>query len=316
MSTSLRRESVGLLSHGVRCAGWHYRGSNGACVVMAGGFAVPKEPATDRFARRFHEAGFSVLAFDYRRLGESEGQRRLVLPIKDQLADWEAALAFAATLPEVDAARIAAWGFSLSGGHILRIAARSRGVAAAIAQTPMVDGRAATRAAAAHQTRGALVRLTWRGLMDVVGGLVGGRPRLVPLTGEPGTVAVLTTPDGRQGPEALSPAGRYPEWRQEVAAGSAVQLGLYRPFRDAHKVGCPLLVVVCDGDQTNPPAPAAEAAARAPQGHLVRLPGGHYGPFLEAHEEAVEAELGFLREHLLVTGAAGSPGSAGTKVAS
>ncbi|MFI5897348.1 hypothetical protein ACIA5D_45375 [Actinoplanes sp. NPDC051513] len=59
-------------------------------MIMAGGFAVTKEAATDLFAERFHEAGFSVLAFDYRHLGESDGQPRLVLPIRDQLADWEA----------------------------------------------------------------------------------------------------------------------------------------------------------------------------------------------------------------------------------
>lgn len=37
---------------------------------MAGGFAVTKEPGTDRFATRFADAGFGVLAFDYRGLGE------------------------------------------------------------------------------------------------------------------------------------------------------------------------------------------------------------------------------------------------------
>jgi hypothetical protein len=32
---------------------------------------------------------------------------------------------------------------------------------------------------------------------------------------------------------------------------------------------------------------------------LVRLVGGHYAPFLDAHEQAVAAELSFLRRHLL-----------------
>jgi uncharacterized protein len=41
---------------------------------MTGGFAVTKEPGTDLFARRFHQAGFAVLAFDYRHLDESGGQ--------------------------------------------------------------------------------------------------------------------------------------------------------------------------------------------------------------------------------------------------
>lgn len=47
------------------------------------------------------------------------------------------------------------------------------------------------------------------------------------------------------------------------------------------------------------PEPAATAANRAPRGELVRMPGGHYEPFLGGHEMAVEAELSFLRRHLL-----------------
>jgi hypothetical protein len=31
----------------------------------------------------------------------------------------------------------------------------------------------------------------------------------------------------------------------------------------------------------------------------VRLPGGHYAPFLDQHDQAVAAELDFLRRHLL-----------------
>jgi pimeloyl-ACP methyl ester carboxylesterase len=64
-------------------------------------------------------------------------------------------------------------------------------------------------------------------------------------------------------------------------------------------VRCPLLVVVADQDQSALAAPAVRAAGRAPHGELVRLPGGHYAPFLEGHEPAVAAELSFLRAHLL-----------------
>src|SRR5215467_7970394 len=103
---SVQREKVRFVSGDAECAAWLYPGSNGACVVMAGGFAVTKEPATDKFARRFSEAGFTVLAFDYRRLGESGGQPRLVQPVGDMLDDWQAAIEFARTLPRVDPSRI------------------------------------------------------------------------------------------------------------------------------------------------------------------------------------------------------------------
>jgi len=55
-------EKVRFGSGGTECAGWHYPGTNGACVIMAGGGAVTKEPGTDLFAKRFHDAGFAVLA--------------------------------------------------------------------------------------------------------------------------------------------------------------------------------------------------------------------------------------------------------------
>ncbi|MEP7019177.1 MAG: alpha/beta fold hydrolase [Pseudonocardiales bacterium] len=295
---SIERTELRFASGGTECAAWHYPGTNGGCVVMAGGFAVPKEPATDRFAKRFSDAGFSVLAFDYRHLGESGGQPRLVLPVGDQLADWQAAIEFARTLPGVDPASIAVWGFSASGGYLLQVASRDPQLAAAIAQTPNVDGPAAMRNAARHQKPLAMLRFTGRAVLDVLGSLVGRAPRLVALADEPGSVAMLTTPDSLDGSRALR-AERYPHWQQAVAARSALRLGFYRPSRYATAVRCPLLVVVCDKDQTTPAGAAARAAHRAPRGELVRLSGGHYEPFLDGHEQAVGVELAFLCKHLL-----------------
>src|SRR4051794_7339867 len=111
MNPSLDRQKVSFPADNTRCAAWHYPGTTGGCVIMAGGLAVTKEPGTDRFAGRFHEAGFTVLAFDYRRFGESGGQPRQIARIGEQLSDWQAAISFAATLPDVDPARLAVWGF-------------------------------------------------------------------------------------------------------------------------------------------------------------------------------------------------------------
>ena len=294
----MERHPIRFASGDTECAAWHYPGTNGGCVIMTGGFAVTKEPGTDRFARRFNEAGFGVLAFDYRNIGESGGQPRQVQRVGEQLADWQAAIGCARTLPGVDPARLAIWGFSSSGGHVFRIAARNPELAAAIAQTPNADGPAASRNAARHQKPLAMLRFAALGVADAAGALAGRPPRLVPLSGEPGTVALLTTPDGRDGSRALDPDGRYPDWRQEAAARSALRLGFYRPGRYAARVRCPLLVLVCDQDRSALAAPAVRAANRAPRGELVRIPGGHYEPFLGGHERAVEAELCFLRRHL------------------
>src|SRR5690348_4384904 len=136
----MERQKIRFASGDTECAAWHYPGTNGGCVVMTGGFAVTKEPGTDRFARRFARAGFSVLAFDHRHLGESGGHPRQVVRVREQLADWRAAIAYARGLPGVDPARVAIWSFSLTGGHILPLAAGDPRLAAAIAQSPNLDG--------------------------------------------------------------------------------------------------------------------------------------------------------------------------------
>src|ERR1700754_1266733 len=143
------REKVWFRSSGVECAAWLYAGSNGGCVVMTGGFGVTKEPGTDRFAERLHAAGFSVLAFDPRHLGESGGEPRQLARINDQLDDWRAAIDFAADLPGVD--RVAIWSFSLCGGYMVQLAAEHPGVSAAIAQSANVDGPEVARNASRYQ---------------------------------------------------------------------------------------------------------------------------------------------------------------------
>ena len=155
-----------------------------------------------------------------------------------------------------------------------------------------------------------MLRFAGLGIADAVGALAGRQPRLVRLAGPPGTVAMLTTPDGQDGGRALDPDGRYPDWRQEVAARSALRLSFYRPGRYASRVRCPLLVLACDQDQSVLAGPAVRAAGRAPRAELVRMPGGHYEPFLGGHERAVEAELSFLRRHLLGESAGGRPAAA------
>jgi fermentation-respiration switch protein FrsA (DUF1100 family) len=297
-----QRERIAFRSGADDCAAWHYLGSNGACVVMAGGAGVTKEPATDRFAARFHAAGFSVLAFDYRHIGESGGTPRQVVRIPEQLADWQAALDCAASLPEVEAGKIAGWGFSLAAGHLLRLAARpadQRLLAAVIAQAPLADGAASSPRALGHETPGVLARFPLIALRDFARGLAGREPLVVPLAGPRGAVAMLTTPDAIDGDRALNPGGAYPQWQQSIAARSVIPLALYRPGRTAGRIGCPLLAVISTRDQTVLAAPALKAARRAPAGEILQVDGAHYAAFLDQHETVVTAELNFLRRHLL-----------------
>jgi pimeloyl-ACP methyl ester carboxylesterase len=294
-----KRSKIWFSSGGVECAAWHYAGPNGACVVMGGGAGVTKEPGTDQFAARFHAAGFSVLAFDHRHFGESGGTPRQVMRVREQLDDWEAAVDCAKALPEVDPQRVAAWGFSSAGGHVLKVGAGGQ-VAAVVAQTPFVSGLVSGPNSLRHESLSVVLRFPFIALADLLGGLVGKPPRVVPLAGRRGEVAVLTTPDALDGERALNPDDRYPAWQQVLAARSVMPMFTYRPGRAARRIRVPLLVVVAEQDQSVLAKPAVRLAERVDHASLVKVPGGHYAPFLEQHEPVVEAELAFLRAHLRV----------------
>jgi hypothetical protein len=84
-------------------------------------------------------------------------------------------------------ARLAIWGFSASGGHILAVAARNPDLAATIAQTPLADAAAAMPAVVRYATPAAQLRLIPRGALDALGGLFGREPLLArsPASGGP-----------------------------------------------------------------------------------------------------------------------------------
>jgi pimeloyl-ACP methyl ester carboxylesterase len=264
---------------------------------MAPGYAVTKEAGCDRYAAALQQAGYSVLAFDYRRFGESDGEPRLVARVSEQLADWDSAIAYAAALPDVDPNRIAIWGYSVSGAHVFPVAAGHPELAAAVAISAPVDGSAASRAALRYQSSGAALRLGVRAAIDAFGGAFGAEPRLVPLVGERGAVAMLTAPDALEGPRALH-AERYPEWQQQIAARSALRVGFYRASRFAKRVGCPLLVISYKDDQLAPVKAAEKAAGKAPQAEFVSPPGGHFEFLLDGYEDALTLQREFLARHL------------------
>src|SRR5688500_5757137 len=120
------RTEIRFRSGETKCAGVFIRPETDAdspCIVLAHGFGALKEGGPVRAAERFAEAGYAGLAFDYRYFGQSGGEPRQFLNAGRQLEDWRAAIAHARTLEGVDGERIAIWGASYSGGHVIALAA-------------------------------------------------------------------------------------------------------------------------------------------------------------------------------------------------
>ncbi len=261
---------------------------------MAHGFAGIKEAALDRYAERFAAAGLSALVFDYRHFGGSEGEPRQLLDVGLQLADWAAAISYARSLEGVDPERIALWGSSFSGGHVLTSAARDTRIAAVVAQAPFVDGLPVLAAIGPRQA----ARLTVAGLRDQLGAWAGREPYLLDAVGPPGSLAAMSTPDAEPGYRALIPADV--QWNDRVAARIALRLATYRPTRRVAKIRCPVLYCVRDEDAITPPQPTLAAAARTPNAEIVRYDGGHFGIYVgEGFERSAGDQERFLVKHLL-----------------
>jgi pimeloyl-ACP methyl ester carboxylesterase len=166
-------------------------------------------------------------------------------------------------------------------------------VAAVIAQTPHVSGPATTRAIGPRRS----LQLTAAALRDQAGALLGHPPRLMPVVGEPGTLAAMTSPDAVEGYAALFPDGFEP--RNEFIPRTTLSLGFYSPIRKARAIRCPLLVQVRRDDSVTPAAPARRVAELAPLGELLEYPGDHFGIYVgEAFERAVADQVAFLERHL------------------
>lgn len=56
-------------------------------IVMAHGLGSTRDMRIDAFAAVFAEAGFACFLFDYRNNGDSKGDRRYRINVKEQLED-------------------------------------------------------------------------------------------------------------------------------------------------------------------------------------------------------------------------------------
>ena len=296
----MQRADVTFESGGVRCAAWLHRPDGHEhdlpCVILAHGFSGVRDQRLGAFAERFAGAGLAALVFDYRHFGDSEGEPRQLVSIGRQLADWRAAIAFARTLEGVDPRRIAVWGGSLSGGHVMALAARDPSIAAAVAQVAFADGLISMPSLGVVQT----LRLLRAGLRDQLRALCGRPPHTIPVVGPAGSFRVLNSPGAEAGFRAMTPPGST--WRNEVPARIALRLGGYRPARHARRIRCPILFCVADEDDLTAPALVLSAARRARRSEVRRYPLSHFDIYVgDGFERAVADQAEFLTRYLRST---------------
>ncbi|MCK9275749.1 MAG: alpha/beta hydrolase [Syntrophales bacterium] len=294
------RETVLIPVKGVHLEAWLYVPSDISgtvpCIVMGHGFGGTKRMGLGRYASRFREEGFAVLVFDYRYFGGSEGTPRQLIWIPSQLEDWSAAIEYARSLERIDSSRIALWGTSLSGGHVIVKAASDHGIACAIAQCPGVDGRASAELTFRKLGIGGAFRMIVHGQRDLVRSWMRLSPHKMPIVGKPGDLALLTSEGAYEAFRMQAPV----DFINEACARIIVRADKYRPIKEAPGVRCPVLLQICNFDNITPGEAAEKTAASL--GHFAEVkhyPIGHFDIYEgENFEESLHDQLIFFKKHL------------------
>ena len=288
---------------GVTLRGWLYRPDGatgpGPLVVMAHGFSATKEMYLDDFAEVFVAAGLSVLVYDNRNLGESDGPLPGEIDPWRQIDDYRAAITWGSQLDGVDPARIGVWGSSYSGAHVLVVAAIDRRVRCVVSQVPLVSGSENARRLV-RSDHFAGLRAAFDA--DRLARYRGEAPAMIPVTwtdspDEPCALPTADTHDFFLGPITQ----RAKTWRNEVTLRSIEMFVNYEPGAYLPLIGpTPLMMVVAAGDHLTPADIALAGYERAIEPkELLVLPGGHFEAYVgDAFAVSSAAQRGWFLAHL------------------
>ncbi|MEU4390534.1 alpha/beta fold hydrolase [Kribbella sp. NPDC023855] len=283
---------------GTRCAAWLTRPAGRGphpVVVLVHGLGANHTMKLEQYEQGFAQAGIAVLAFDFRHLGESEGDPRQRVSMRRHRRDVHGALDHVRALPDLDAARVALWGTSLGAMHVVRVASERQDLAAAVVQCPIVFGPGA----AATSGLAPILRLTPAILDDALRGILGLSRRYVKIVGERGERAIVGAPGAQEGWN--STVSRGGTFVNEVTAASALGLVSTTATRHARRVTAPLLVCVSDNEGLMSPKHAVTVAERAPRGERRHYAADHFEVYHPPILESVLADqTAFLRRHLHV----------------
>jgi len=293
----MKRTDSNFTSHGVKCAAWLYMPEGAKeppIVIMAHGIAAQRDFGLEPFADRFVANGLAVLLFDYRNFGDSDGEPRNLVSPSRHVQDWQAAISYARGLNGINTKKIALWGSSFSGGHVLVTAAKTAGISAVVSQVPFVDGISTTMLFdLKYQLTGML-----HGVRDLLRIVTFGRPYYIPVVAEPGVFALMNTPEAMPGFLAIVP--KVTTWKNEAPARILLTLPMYRPISYAAKINCPVLMIYAEKDSLISPKAVEKTAAKIKDVRKVLLPTGHFEVYTgETFEKVVKMEADFLCEKLL-----------------
>jgi len=243
------RENVTFSVNGSTLSAWFYKtvkSEQAPCIVMSHGFCGTKDMGLQQYALKFNNAGFSVLTFDYRYFGDSEGSPRQLYCGPYQVDDLKGAVEYVISRDDVDEKKVILWGTSAGALYGINVAGKDDRIAGVIAQCGSFDHKEDSKAYIEREGMGFFFKLFVHGQRDKGRSRFGLSPHCFPAYGKPGSIAMITAPGAFEGIEKLS--GHSLTFKNETCARLSLLPHTEDPLKLACHVKCPVQILVCEND--------------------------------------------------------------------
>ncbi|BCS21521.1 alpha/beta hydrolase [Aspergillus puulaauensis] len=263
--------------------------------LTAGQFSGLRGQFLPDYAERFGTVGYTVLIYDNRTWGDSEGKPRNEVDPVLQTRDYYDAFNYAITLPSVDPRKVVYWGCSMSGGNAIVATAVNKCVKGVICQAPFVSADPMVPVSAA---------LCETLLQDRANIIQGKSPLMGPVIPDSrGEVLSGTSKAVLKDANAVTFAEemdmRHLPWEKMVTLQSLLHGVTQEPSALIKRVAPrPLLMVVPDQDITCPVEGQLSVfnAALPPKNLHILRGASHFDPYYgPTFEENIKAQLKFLK---------------------
>ena len=229
-------------------------------LVIGHGFSLNKSFLTQQ-ATAFCEAGFIVLAIDYRTFGKAGGKPRGQLFPLNEAEDFRNGISYLQSRRNVDPKRIGIWGASFAGAVVSYVGAIDRRAKAVCAMVPVTDGYTWMKLLRSEVNFDELLAAVEA---DRAKRFAGGRGDRIPVLGPQGSLCGMPSDAGIMEffegvPEA------FPTWKDSITLESIEKIIEFSPLSFVHRITPrPYLIISTSGrDIVHPAWSVAELFERA-----------------------------------------------------
>ena len=264
------------------------------CVILNNGFGGTKDMVLEQYALAFVKAGNAAIAYDYRYFGESGGEPRQLFNGVRHQEDLKAAINYARSHVNINPDKIILWCTSAAGGYGINVASEDHRIAGIIAQCPSLDHKKDDKLIFQREGIGFFLKLLVHAQRDKGRSRFGLSPHMVPIVGKSGTFAFMTAPGAYEGYTSL--ASDSDLFINGISARSLLMLQGRNPIETAQDVQCPVLLLVCEKDNTVSPETYIRVAENlGGKATVIKYPIGHFDIYDgEYFEKAITEQVIFI----------------------